>query len=170
MCEAGLNLNQFARNVAHVKYIQYAIEDARSIFGFTPPPALPRPGDLLCASEGKILLGHRGFDPNDLGSLNGMRPLHCYVVVRSGQSETYVVGGNVIDWPQKIPEKFGSVALLAIKSNSIATRGSLTECDGSKPCWLLSLGLKSSEEASYEKSPFSGSIHTLIERTEADAK
>jgi hypothetical protein len=93
-CGAGFSQAQFARSVAHIDYIKYAIENGNSVFSMSLPPLLPDEGDLLCASEGKIDPDRGGFDLGHPESLTGLL-LHCYVVVRSTISAIYVVGGNV---------------------------------------------------------------------------
>jgi hypothetical protein len=165
MCEAGLSQTQFPRNVAHIKYIKYAVRDLRSAFDLVTANSLPRPGDLLCASEGKVDPKYEGVDLRNLETLNGLL-LHCYVVVAPGQTVTYAVGGNVVDWSQIPLGEFGSVALVIIDTKAIFSRGS-TGCESSRPCWLLTLGLKTSEKASYERVPLSYVARTLLNKANA---
>jgi hypothetical protein len=165
-CEAGLSSVQFARNVQHAKYIEYAMEDGRSAFGLMPAGALPKPGDLLCANEGGSIPGNSGFDPHDPKSLSGFHRLHCYVVAASDKAVTYVVGGNVVDWSKTPLGEFGSVGLLIVDNSSIAAMGRSMPCDDSRPCWLLGLGLKTDEEATYEKSPLTAAGRAMFNRAD----
>jgi hypothetical protein len=164
MCRAGLTRAQFRRSIAHIEYIKYSVENDLSIFGPKLPPSLPDEGDLLCASEGKVDRD-RPVDPGELESLRGLL-LHCYIVVRSAKSATYVVGGNVIDWSRTPRDEFGGVGLLIVDTNTVAARGSFEQCEDNKPCWLLLLRLKTNEHATYLNSPLSSAAKALIEKAD----
>jgi hypothetical protein len=155
MCEVGLNDVQFARSVKHADYIKSAMKDSKSSFDLMPAGSLPKPGDLLCATEAGSNPGNKGFDRGNPKSLDGLRLLHCYVVVASDKAATYVVGGNVIDWSETPAREFGSVGLLIVDNGSIAARGPAAPCANNRPCWLLGLALKTEEAAAYETSPLS---------------
>jgi hypothetical protein len=164
MCEAGLGTTQFARNVRHASYVEHALTDRGSAFKPIPPGGLPQPGDLLCAAVEDPVPGKSGFDPtapNPDYRLIG----HCYVVVASDKTATYIVGGNVVDWSKAPRAKFGSVGLLIVDNGSIAAMGPSTPCKDDRPCWLLGLGLKSREKATYKKSPLSAAARAMFDAT-----
>lgn len=164
MCEAGFSMNQFARNVRHAEYVKHALEDTGSAFGPIQPGALPQPGDLLCAALEDPIPAKGGFNP-DVPNPDYHLVRHCYVVVASDKTATYIVGGNVVDWSKTSLAKFGSVGLLIVDNGSITAMGPSTPCVDDRPCWLLGLGLKSHEKATYEKSPLSAAARAMFDAT-----
>jgi hypothetical protein len=159
MCEAGLDETQFARSVNHFRYVQHALSDELSAFKFMTAGSPAAPGDLLCAREDAA--SSNVF--NRLEELRG-RPLHCFVVVETGTAVTYVIGGNVIDWSKTPLDKYGTVGLLIINNAAVTARGSGEPCPGNKPCWVLGLGLKNAQTASYKYSSLSSEAKALFDR------
>ncbi|MGY8526477.1 DUF2272 domain-containing protein [Paracidovorax citrulli] len=92
--QAGLDERQFLTGESHSMYVV----DARDgilpapAFRVEPVPALPRPGDMICAGRGrdKYL-----SSPADIGF--GTTPMHCDIVVEVDPSTRTVkaIGGNV---------------------------------------------------------------------------
>jgi hypothetical protein len=94
MRKAGLNNDQFLTGQSHAMYVVDARDGKlpRPAFHIEPMPALPRPGDVICAPRGrdKYLenLSEIGF---------GTTPMHCDIVVAVDPAARVVraIGGNV---------------------------------------------------------------------------
>lgn len=92
--KAGLDDRQFLTGQSHSMYVV----DARDgilpapAFRIEPVPAMPRPGDIICAVR-----GHDKFleDPSEIGF--GTTPMHCDIVVEVDPAARVVraIGGNV---------------------------------------------------------------------------
>ncbi|MBY4897695.1 DUF2272 domain-containing protein [Cupriavidus sp. AU9028] len=92
--QAGLDESQFLTGESHSMYVV----DARDgilpapAFRVEPVPALPRPGDMICAGRGrdKYL-----SSPSEIGF--GTTPMHCDIVVEVDEATRTVkaIGGNV---------------------------------------------------------------------------
>lgn len=92
--QAGLNERQFLTGQSHSMYVV----DARDgilpapAFRLEPLPAMPRPGDILCAGRGrdKYLTG-----VDEIGF--GTTPMHCDIVVEIDATARVVktIGGNL---------------------------------------------------------------------------
>ncbi len=94
MRKAGLDDRQFLTGDSHSMYVV----DARDgilpapAFRIEPVPAMPRPGDVICAARGrdKYLVS-----PDEIGF--GTTPMHCDIVVEVDPAARLVkaIGGNV---------------------------------------------------------------------------
>lgn len=92
--QAGLNERQFLTGQSHSMYVV----DARDgilpapAFRIEPLPAVPRPGDLLCAGRGR---DKHMTSPDEIGF--GATPMHCDIVVEVDMAARVVktIGGNV---------------------------------------------------------------------------
>ncbi|SDD13999.1 hypothetical protein SAMN05216345_106163 [Cupriavidus sp. YR651] len=94
MRKAGLNNDQFLTGQSHSMYVVDARDGklARPAFHIVPTPALPRPGDLICAPRGRDKYLE---SPAEIGF--GTTPMHCDIVVEVDPSARVVkaIGGNV---------------------------------------------------------------------------
>jgi len=94
MRKAGLDNDQFLTGQSHSMYVVDARDGIlpRPAFHIEPLPAVPRPGDLICAGRGrdKYL-----SDPSEVGF--GTTPMHCDIVVAVDTAAGVVkaIGGNV---------------------------------------------------------------------------
>lgn len=94
MRKAGLDNDQFLTGQSHSMYVVDARDGIlpRPAFHVETLPALPRPGDLICAGRGrdKYL-----SDPSEVGF--GTTPMHCDIVVEVDRAAGVVkaIGGNV---------------------------------------------------------------------------
>lgn len=92
--KAGLDERQFLTGQSHSMYVV----DARDgilpspAFHIEPMPALPRPGDIICAGRGRE---HYLEDIGEIGF--GTTPMHCDIVVAVDPAARVVraIGGNV---------------------------------------------------------------------------
>lgn len=94
MRQAGLTERQFLTGGSHAMYVV----DARDgilpapAFRVVPVPAMPRPGDLVCAPRGRDK-----YLDNVAGIRFGATPMHCDIVVEVDRAARVVkaIGGNV---------------------------------------------------------------------------
>ncbi|XQM35685.1 DUF2272 domain-containing protein [Cupriavidus sp. H19C3] len=94
MRKAGLDERQFLTGQSHSMYVV----DARDgilpapAFHIEPVPALPRPGDVICAARGRDKYIE---DPSEIRF--GTTPMHCDIVVEVDPAarEVRAIGGNV---------------------------------------------------------------------------
>nr|WP_211961233.1 DUF2272 domain-containing protein [Cupriavidus plantarum] len=94
MRKAGLDERQFLTGQSHSMYVV----DARDgilpapAFHIEPVPALPRPGDIICAARGRDKYLE---NPAEIGF--GTTPMHCDIVVEVDPAgrEVRAIGGNV---------------------------------------------------------------------------
>ncbi|WP_342051719.1 MULTISPECIES: DUF2272 domain-containing protein [unclassified Cupriavidus] len=94
MRKAGLDERQFLTGQSHSMYVV----DARDgilpapAFHIEPVPALPRPGDIVCAARGRDKYLE---NPAEIGF--GTTPMHCDIVVEvdPAKREVRAIGGNV---------------------------------------------------------------------------
>jgi len=92
--KAGLNDRQFLTGQSHSMYVV----DARDgilpapAFHIEPTPAMPRPGDLICAARGRDKYLE---DVSEIGF--GTTPMHCDIVISVDPAARLVkaIGGNV---------------------------------------------------------------------------
>ncbi len=92
--KAGLDERQFLTGQSHSMYVVDARDGIlpRPAFHIEPVPAMPRPGDLICAGRGRDRyiegIGEIGF---------GTTPMHCDIVVAVDPAARVVraIGGNV---------------------------------------------------------------------------
>lgn len=94
MRRAGLDNDQFLTGQSHAMYVVDARDGIlpRPAFHIEPTPALPRPGDVICAPRGRDkFLG----DISEIGF--GTTPMHCDIVVEVDPAARVVkaIGGNV---------------------------------------------------------------------------
>jgi len=94
MRRAGLDNDQFLTGQSHAMYVVDARDGKlpRPAFHIEPTPALPRPGDIICAP--------RGHDKTigDISAIGfGTTPMHCDIVVEVDPAARVVkaIGGNV---------------------------------------------------------------------------
>ncbi|WP_137926037.1 DUF2272 domain-containing protein [Cupriavidus sp. 2SB] len=94
MRRAGLDNDQFLTGQSHSMYVVDARDGIlpRPAFHVEPLPALPRPGDMICAGRGRDKYID---DPADIGF--GTTPMHCDIVVEVDRAAKVVkaIGGNV---------------------------------------------------------------------------
>ncbi|WP_153946301.1 DUF2272 domain-containing protein [Cupriavidus sp. U2] len=94
MRKAGLDNDQFLTGQSHSMYVVDARDGIlpRPAFHVERVPAVPRPGDMICAGRGrdKYL-----SDPSEIGF--GTTPMHCDIVVEVDRAANVVkaIGGNV---------------------------------------------------------------------------
>lgn len=94
MRKAGLDERQFLTGQSHSMYVV----DARDgilpspAFHIEAVPALPRPGDIICAARGRDKYIE---DASEIGF--GTTPMHCDIVVEvdTAKREVRAIGGNV---------------------------------------------------------------------------
>jgi len=103
MCEAGLaDSNEFARAIAHITYIDQAIDarDGRApesaYVAYDPGEATIEPGDMLCRGSRP---SYRSIDERRSQRGEGART-HCDIVVKvdTANDRFLVIGGNVRGW------------------------------------------------------------------------
>lgn len=92
--KAGLDDSQFLTGASHSMYVTDARDHVlpRPAFHVEAVPAMPRPGDLICAARGRDkYLG----SPAEIGF--GTTPMHCDIVVEVDPAAGLVkaIGGNV---------------------------------------------------------------------------
>jgi len=94
MRKAGLDNDQFLTGQSHSMYVVDARDGIlpRPAFHIEPTPAVPRPGDLICAGRGR---DKYISSPDDIGF--GTTPMHCDIVVEVDPAARVVmaIGGNV---------------------------------------------------------------------------
>ncbi|MFC4519805.1 DUF2272 domain-containing protein [Cupriavidus pinatubonensis] len=92
--KAGLDDRQFLTGQSHSMYVVDARDGIlpRPAFHIEPVPALPRPGDIICAPRG------RDKYIDDIAEIGfGTTPMHCDIVVSVDPAARLVkaIGGNV---------------------------------------------------------------------------
>lgn len=92
--KAGLDERQFLTGQSHSMYVVDARDGIlpRPAFHLEPIPAMPRPGDIICAGRGR----ERYLE--DIGEIGfGTTPMHCDIVVAVDPAARVVraIGGNV---------------------------------------------------------------------------
>ncbi|MFC4340272.1 DUF2272 domain-containing protein [Cupriavidus numazuensis] len=92
--KAGLDERQFLTGQSHSMYVVDARDGIlpRPAFHIEPVPALPRPGDIICAPRG------RDKFLDDIAEIGfGTTPMHCDIVVSVDPAARLVkaIGGNV---------------------------------------------------------------------------
>lgn len=94
MRKAGLDERQFLTGESHSMYVVDARDGVlpAPAFHIEPVPALPRPGDVICAVRGRDKFLE---DPAEIGF--GTTPMHCDIVVEVDPAarEVRAIGGNV---------------------------------------------------------------------------
>lgn len=99
MARAGLP--GFTASASHIDFIREAYRNPQaSPYVLSDPNAsVPAPGDLLCFSRARDVIGAQGFrEMLESGSSDGLN-MHCDIVVAAspgGDGKLYLVGGNVL--------------------------------------------------------------------------
>jgi hypothetical protein len=97
---AGVDRREFPSDAAHSAYVDALIRDAERFPALAPfvprEPGgyAPAPGDLICADRGPDPIAHWRQRAGDNGRF---RPMHCDIVVETGEGFVLSVGGNVGD-------------------------------------------------------------------------
>lgn len=117
MRQAGLDERQFLTGQSHSMYVVDARDGTlpSPAYRIEPVPAMPRPGDLICAGRGrdKYLA-----DATEIGF--GTTPMHCDIVVDVDKTtrEVRAIGGNVQQSVSMSVIELGDSGLLDSVTNS----------------------------------------------------